>query len=219
MAYARDFCFLQHGCPATDPKTGERLYIVAARSVERPEVPDMEKLCRRIRSTVMTSGDACPGCLWPSAMNLWCGSSFTLRLAVDLHAPFPLGWKGEASVPVRNLSLSSPMIDGDPCGLLPLSWREQAVGASRVMHDRASNDTGLILPHSAIDARELALMIIVNLSWVHYLAFLIRDNPTQASKGLSVMIFFVVVDVCQRDHLFFEDYLNSAPEAGRGEVR
>lgn len=56
VAYARDFCFLQHATYEIDPETGERLFVVVAGSIERPEVPDMEKLCKRIRSTVETSG-------------------------------------------------------------------------------------------------------------------------------------------------------------------
>lgn len=56
VAWARDFCFLQHGCTTTDPDTGERLFAVVAGSIERPEVPDMENLCKRIRSKVKTSG-------------------------------------------------------------------------------------------------------------------------------------------------------------------
>lgn len=42
---------------STDAVTGERLFCVVAGSVERPEVPNMEKLCKRIRSTVQTSGE------------------------------------------------------------------------------------------------------------------------------------------------------------------
>lgn len=57
VAWARDFCFLQHACATTCPNTGDRLYCVVAGSIERPEVPDMEKLCKRIRSTVKTSGE------------------------------------------------------------------------------------------------------------------------------------------------------------------
>ncbi|CAM9283446.1 unnamed protein product [Pylaiella littoralis] len=56
VAWARDFCFLQHACMTTDPSTGERLFAVVAKSIERPEVPDMEKLCKRIRSTANMSG-------------------------------------------------------------------------------------------------------------------------------------------------------------------
>ncbi|CAM9314654.1 unnamed protein product [Ectocarpus sp. 6 AP-2014] len=56
VAWARDFCFLQHAAASTDPATGERLFCVVSGSIERPEVPDMEKLCKRIRSTVKTSG-------------------------------------------------------------------------------------------------------------------------------------------------------------------
>ncbi|CAM9931026.1 unnamed protein product [Ascophyllum nodosum] len=56
VAWARDFCFLQHGCTTTDPDSGERLFAVVAGSIERPEVPDMESLCKRIRSKVKTSG-------------------------------------------------------------------------------------------------------------------------------------------------------------------
>lgn len=56
VAWARDFCFLQHGCTTTDPDTGERLFAIVAGSIERPEVPDMENLCKRIRSKVKTSG-------------------------------------------------------------------------------------------------------------------------------------------------------------------
>ena len=57
VAWARDFCFLQHACTTTDAVTGERIFCVVAGSVERPEVPNMEKLCKRIRSTVKTSGE------------------------------------------------------------------------------------------------------------------------------------------------------------------
>ncbi|CAM9971824.1 unnamed protein product, partial [Laminaria digitata] len=59
VAWARDFCFLQHASTTTDAVTGERIFCVVAGSVERPEVPNMEKLCKRIRSTVKTSGYVC----------------------------------------------------------------------------------------------------------------------------------------------------------------
>lgn len=56
VAWARDFCMLQNACAMTDPETGERLFCVVSKSIERPEVPDMQKLCKRIRATADVSG-------------------------------------------------------------------------------------------------------------------------------------------------------------------
>eukprot|EP00752_Nemacystus_decipiens_P011149 g9905.t1 len=56
VAWARDFCMLQKAEAMMDPSTGERLFCLVSKSVERPEVPDMQKLCKRIRATADVSG-------------------------------------------------------------------------------------------------------------------------------------------------------------------
>ena len=64
IAWARDFCMLQKACMMTDPSTGERLFCLVSKSVERPEVPDMQKLCKRIRATADVSGGLFLLLLW-----------------------------------------------------------------------------------------------------------------------------------------------------------
>lgn len=56
VAWARDFCMLQKACMMAGPSTGERLFCLVSKSVERPEVPDMQKLSKRIRATADVSG-------------------------------------------------------------------------------------------------------------------------------------------------------------------
>lgn len=65
VAWARDFSLIQKACTMTDQSTGERLFCIVAKSVERPEVPDMQKLCKRIRATADVSGGASPVVLAP----------------------------------------------------------------------------------------------------------------------------------------------------------
>ncbi|CAM9504413.1 unnamed protein product [Chrysoparadoxa australica] len=56
LVWARDFVFLQYVSRFTCPETGDKIFLASCTSIERPEVPVLDRQCSRIRGTIHHSG-------------------------------------------------------------------------------------------------------------------------------------------------------------------